>query len=393
MQKPNSGAWMKYTLTALISVLITSILCFLIFLFGFADKGAVALKYAEIKDIIDTYYIRDYDEIAAEDAMFDGFIGAIDDRYSEYYNQEETEAKADAVEGKFYGIGVSVVRHPDNNTIYIKNVYNEGSAAKAGLTVGDEIIKVDDISVKDEYSKAITALQGHENDTVNIEYSHGRVICKAEIPFSDCTIQSVYYSVIDGCGYVEITAFNDATVNQFKDAVDNLESASVKGIIFDLRNNGGGTVDSVCDMLDYICPKGDIMYVKYANSDTKKTLKKSDDIQKLKNIPIAVLVNSQTASAAELFTANIRDFSIGTIIGEKTYGKGVMQMTFSLKDGSSVKTTVAEFYPHSGVSFNKIGIEPDVEVELTEEQGKYIAILKGKENPYIVAALECLNEK
>lgn len=392
MKKPKDSA-IKYVLTALISILLTAILCFAL-VWGFLfDDIFLSLKYKEIKNIIDNNYIGEYDEDAAKDAMFDGFVDSIGDRYSEYYNVEESNEKENATEGRFYGFGAIVTKHPDNGTIYVKHVYNDGSAAKAGIKDGDEIISVGEADVKESYSKALQLLQGLQNETVLIKYLHNGETKSAEIAYSDCTAQSVYYEKISDYGYIEIISFNGATVNQFKDAVDNLVSDSVKGLIFDLRDNGGGTVDSVCEMLDYICPQGDLMYAKYGSEGEKKVLKKSDAEHNIE-LNMAVIVNGSTASASEIFAANIRDFSKGVLIGETTFGKGVMQLSFKLTDGSTVKTTVAEVFPHSGNSYNGKGLKPDIEVNLTEEQENRIVLLKGDNNPYISAALEYLkNEK
>lgn len=383
---------LKLILTSLISIFLTLVLCVGIALFLVSEYGSVQLKFNQIKSVIDNYYIGDYDYFSSEDAMFDGFVDSLGDKYSEYYNSDETDEKNQKLEGRFHGIGIVVTKHPDNKTMYVTHVYNDSSAAKAGITRGDEIIKVGNISVKEDYSGAFELLKGLKDEKITIEL-FGKSGSKAvEVSYSDCTIQSVYYQLIEGFGYIEITSFNDATVNQFKDAVDNLIADSAKGLIFDLRGNGGGTVDSVSSMLDYICPEGVLMYVKYANDEEKTVLKKSDS-EHFVDLPMVVLTDSSTASASELFAANIRDFNLGALIGDTTYGKGVMQKTYRLYDGSSVKTTVAEFFAHSGVSFNGVGLKPDEEVKLSAEEQKNNLILQGADSPYVKAAVKWLNER
>ncbi len=383
----------KITLTAVISVILTlAVSAGAIWLFA-KDSVSQFLKYLEIKRVVDEHYLWEYDASAANDAMYKAFMESLGDKYSRYYTAEEAAEKNDSMEGNFHGIGIIATMHPDTKNMYIVHVFAGSPAADAGLMDEDEIVAVADKEVADDYESAYNYLRGMENEKVNITYMRDGVIYNTEVTYGECTEQSVFSEMIDEYGYIEITKFNYATVDQFKDSIDNLTASGAKGLIFDLRSNSGGTVDSVCQMLDYICPKGDLMYVTYANSEKKQVLRTSDNDDNL-NIPMAVLTNGGTASAAELFAADIRDFNKGVLIGDTTYGKGIMQITYSLIDGSAIKTTVAEYFPHSAKSFHEKGLAPDIKVTLTDEQQSRFALLKGREDPVIVAALEWFeNEK
>ncbi|MEE1278325.1 MAG: S41 family peptidase, partial [Acutalibacteraceae bacterium] len=207
---------------------------------------------------------------------------------------------------------------------------------------------------------------------------------------SDFIIQSVFTDKIDNYGYVEITTFNDKTVAQFKEKVNALIEEGVKGLIFNVADNGGGTLDSVIEILDFLLPEGVIVSVEY-NDGVRKVIGKSDE--KEIDLPMAVIINSSTASAAELFAASIRDYEKGAIIGEKSFGKGVMQKTYRLYDRSAIRFTVARYYSKNGVSYNKKGIEPDINVVLTKEQKMNYYFTSDRENPYVIKAVEYLNGK
>ena len=377
----------KITLTAIISVILTlAVSAGAVWVFA-GNSVSQFLKYLEIKQIVDQHYLWEYDASAADDAMYKAYMESLGDKYSRYYTSEEAAEKNDALEGNFHGIGISAARHPDTRNMYIVHVFAGSPAAAAGLMDKDEIVAVGDKKVSEDYEAAYNYLRGMENEKVEITYSRDGVMHDTEVTYGDCTEQSVFSELFEEYGYIEITKFNYATVDQFKDAVDNLVAAGARGLIFDLRSNSGGTVDSVCQILDYICHEGDLMYVTYAYSEKKHVLRSSDNEDNIE-LPMAVLTDGGTASAAELFAADIRDFNKGVLIGDTTYGKGIMQATYSLKDGSAVKMTIAEYFPHSAEGFHGEGLEPDIKVTLTEEQQSRLVLLEGREDPVVAAAQE-----
>ncbi len=372
-------------ITALVSVLLSALVFYLILFHGNEKLG----KLLAIEKLVDQNFYGDYNADSLENAMFSAYIGALGDRYAAYRSPVETEASYDQMMGQSAGIGVTVTKSPDRESILILHVYDGGPAKAAGLLEGDEIVAVDAKQVEEiGYDEAINLLQGDIGSTVSVVVSRGGTQQSFSITRADYEVQSVFYHVVSDYGYLEITDFNEATVNQFKTAIDNLLSQNVKGLIFDLRRNGGGTVDSVSEMLDYILPEGDIISVEYADGH-RQTLYRSDE--KEVDLPMTVLTDGDTASASELFSASIRDYQKGALIGETTFGKGVMQRTYTLPDGSSVKFTVAAFFPKSGVNFDGVGLAPDVEVKLTDEQKARFYLLTDEEDPVLQAAVEWLD--
>ena len=240
------------------------------------------------------------------------------------------------------------------------------------------------------YTSAVDSMLKPVGETMTLTLLRDGKTSDVEVTITTFAAQTVFEKMLDNdYGYIKITAFNGETPLQFRNAVNRLVSSGVKALIFDLRSNGGGTVDSVCEMVDFLCPKGDIMTVKYSDGSTE-VIGSSDENEI--DLPMVVLTNKATASASELFTASIKDFGKGISIGDTTYGKGVMQSTYSFTDGSSVVFTVAEFFPHSMVSFNEKGIEPDIKHTLTPEQEKYRHITPTEKDPIVKVAIDYLNE-
>lgn len=388
--KPRKKRISKILLAVVITAVISVLLSFICFYFIFLGNDR-NIKLAELDFIVDKYFYGDVDAQQVNDNLFRGYVEGLGDRFSAFYNREETKKRTDSLSGSAQGIGIIVTQCPDTQYIYVKHVYSGAPAEKAGILEKDLIYEIDSVSVLDTgYIEAVNSIIREKGETVTLSILRGKEKIKVSVEFSEFKAQSVFSKITDhNFGYIEITSFNDETVVQFKNSVNQLTEKGVKGLIFDLRGNGGGTVSSVTDMLDMLCPEGTLMTVRYA--DGREEIMAKSDKDEI-NLPMAVLTDGSTASASELFAANIKDFGKGVTIGSKTFGKGVMQTTYNLTDGSSVALTVAEFFAHSGVSFNKVGIVPDIRVELNEEQQKYYHQLSLKEDPVIVAAVDFLND-
>ncbi len=371
-------------ITAVISVFVTGLGFFFIL---FQNDKYVKLR--ELDFFIENNFYGDVDTDKVMDSILSGYVYALDDKYAGYYNAEDAKIRNDDLMGTAKGIGVIVTLHPDTKNIYVKHVYNECPAKTAGIAVGDQITAIDGKLVTDTgYTEAVDSILREIGETVRLTMLRGEEAFDVTVEYSSFTSQSVFPKMLDSnIGYIEITSFNAETVAQFENAVNKLENDGAIGLVFDLRGNGGGTVDSVTEMVDFLVPEGVVMTAKYA-SGKEETVAKSDKDEI--DLPMVVLTDRSTASASELFTASIKEFGKGISVGTTTYGKGVMQSTYSLSDGSNVVFTVAEFYPHSGKSFNEKGISPDVEVKLNEEQAKYFHQLDEKDDPVIVAAVEHL---
>ena len=211
-----------------------------------------------------------------------------------------------------------------------------------------------------------------------------------EIERREIEIPSVDYKMLDNhMGYIEVSSFDEVTSKQFEKAIKNLEKQGMEGLIVDLRNNPGGLINVVVDMCDVIIKKGTVVYTEDKNKKrTNFDAKSSDEFSK----PMVVLVNENSASAAEIFTGCMRDYKKATIVGTNTYGKGVVQRIFQLKDGSAIKLTIASYFTPNGDNIHKVGIKPDVEVELDEKLATK-AVLEPEEDNQLQKAIEVLKEK
>lgn len=381
----------KILLTAVITAVITLFISFIIFYLLFFLDG-IYLKLKQLDYLVENYFYGEIDTNKINDLIVRGYISGLDDKYANYYSLEDTEQRNNSLSGKGQGIGIIVVKHPDNENIYVKNVYEKGPAFEAGIRAGDCIVAVDGKKVADMgYSEAVDFILRDIGDKMILDISREEKVFKAEVTCTEFAAQTVFSKLInDKYGYIEITSFNGETALQFENAINQLEASGAKALIFDLRGNGGGTVDAVCEMVDFICPEGTIMTVKYSNGKTEVI---GESNKEEINLPMVVLTDGATASASELFTASVKDFGKGISVGSKTYGKGVMQTTYNFTDGSSVAFTVAEFLPHSQESFNLKGIEPDIAVALTEEEIKYQHIITEEKDSVILAAIGYLDEQ
>lgn len=370
----------------LLAVLVTASSIFAVI--HFSSIGKIAIKLKEIDDLVNANYMGEIDYGAIDDAVFSAYIDALDDKYAFYEGIEDAESVADSFEGNSSGIGVSVFYNNDEKSLQVFRIDTNGPADLAGIQVGDRIIGIDDLKVSEAgYKKSLAAIKKNIGQTAVITLIRGNEELKFTLEYKDFVRQTVYSHIINGIGYMCITAFNEATVEQFSADLENLIAQNIKGLIFDLRDNGGGTVDSVCKILDSLVGECTLMTVKYSDG-TEKVVAKSDKEEI--NLPMAVLTNGSTASASELFAATIRDMNKGVLIGENTYGKGVMQRTYFLSDKSCVRFTVGLFYPAGGVNFNEVGLTPDYNVSLTEEEQENRYVL-GDDDPYIKKALEVLS--
>ena len=382
----------------LIAVLITTVLTAGLVLClvpnpikGYLTDADSLSKYLELETRIKQSFVDEVDEETLADGVALGLIYSLDDPYSAYFDAEEYNQKLDDNEGLNAGIGVTVVSHPDNGYIYVVNLSTGSPADLAGIKPGDLITEVDGKDVTElGFSTAVANIRGKIDTDCVLTVKRGDETLSLTATRGKYVTTSVFSHMIDTLCYIQITEFNAATVPQFEAAIDDAIDKKATGLIFDLRGNGGGTLDSVDKILDILLPEGEVVSATYKNG--KKKVLFSSDKNEI-DLPMMVLCDKNTASAAELFAASIRDFEKGKLIGTKTYGKGIMQETFALSDGSAVRLTVAYFNPPSGINFHKIGLSPDFEVELTEEEQKYYYLLDDQADPVIKKAVEILTSE
>lgn len=374
-------------LTATVTVAITFVFSSSIFnskLNSLNERQAIYDKIDEINQIVRENYNGEIDETKLLDSISDGFAYGLGDVYANYYSAEEYSELKDDLNGKVVGIGVACTKDTEGYARLV-TVYEDSPAQISGLQKGDQIVKVSEIDVLTEYNNAIDALKGDAGTTVKVTYRRAGEDTEVEITRRKITVPSVESEMLDdNIAYIKITDFTTSTVNQFEAAVSAALDKKAAGIIFDIRNNGGGTMKSVAQMLDIILPEGPVISSTDKNGETKVVY--SSDSAEI-SVPMAVLINKNTASAAELFAAALRDYDKAELVGSTTYGKGVMQDIYPLTDGSAIKITTAKFNPPKGENFDGVGVKPDFAVDLTAEQEKLWYELDASTDTQLIKAI------
>lgn len=326
-------------------------------------------KLSVLKGLIGENYIGDVDEEALEEGIYKGYIQGLEDPYSVYYNEEETKDLYETTEGEYSGIGAVLSQDLESGVITLVQIYEDSPAAKAGLKDNDILTKVGDIEVTGmDLSEVVTYIKGEKGTDVDLTVLRGEDAEEITVTATRDTVeaQTVKYEMLEGqTGYLSVSEFDSVTYAQYEEALNELTAQGMTGLIVDLRNNPGGNLNTVCEMLDLVLPKGTIVYTE--DKDGKRETATSDDEHQI-NVPMVVLVNGNSASASEIYAGAIQDYGIGKIVGTQTYGKGVVQQIFDLGDGTSVKLTIAEYFTPNGRSIDGEGITPDVEVEYEADE-------------------------
>lgn len=326
-------------------------------------------KLSVLKGLIDENYIGDVDEEALEEGIYKGYIQGLEDPYSVYYNEEETKDLYETTEGEYSGIGAVLSQDLESGVITLVQIYEDSPAAKAGLKDNDILTKVGDIEVTGmDLSEVVTYIKGEKGTDVDLTVLRGEDAEEITVTATRDTVeaQTVKYEMLEGqTGYLSVSEFDSVTYAQYEEVLNELTDQGMTGLIVDLRNNPGGNLNTVCEMLDLVLPKGTIVYTE--DKDGKRETATSDDEHQI-NVPMVVLVNGNSASASEIYAGAIQDYGIGKIVGTQTYGKGVVQQIFDLGDGTSVKLTIAEYFTPNGRSIDGEGITPDVEVEYEADE-------------------------
>ncbi len=330
-----------------------------------ADESSVKQKIRSIESLIDKYYVEDIDREAEAEGIYKGIVDSLGDKYSTYYTAEEMARTYEDNAGEYGGIGCYIAYNIEAEYCYVAGIIPGYSAEKAGLMQGDIFSKVDGEDVLSCTSEEVSnKVRGPEGTTVKIEIIREGKEMEFTLIRSLVEVSSVSCNVIDEgkkIGYMQISSFDLATEGQFNDAMDELEDEGIEGLIIDLRDNPGGDVDVATSMVSRLLPKGLIMYTEDKNG--KRDEYKGDGKKEFRK-PLVLITNGNSASAAEIFAGAVKDYKKGTIVGETTYGKGVVQVVVPMTDGSAVKLTMAKYYLPNGECIHGEGIDPDVEVEL-----------------------------
>ena len=325
-------------------------------------------KYQKLEtlfQLVENYYYEDVDEDAMLENAAVGLMAGIGDVYSVYYTKEEMAKFNEETEGKYAGIGCQLLADPESKLITVTRVFKGSPAETAGIRAGDKIVYVNDVYYTAyEMDEAVSVMRGTPGESVKVTVLRDLETIDFDVMREDININYVEYEILDGnIGYVMVFDFLGDAYEGFAEAINAFQEADVSGMIIDLRNNGGGLVDTCVKMADLILPEGVVVSMK--DKDGNVTEEKIDD--EYYDVPMAVLVNGYSASASEILAGAIRDNHAGLLVGTKTFGKGVVQSSLEFADGSGMKVTTARYYTPSGECIHEIGIEPDVEVELDED--------------------------
>lgn len=332
------------------------------------EDESVIKKVQLIQQLMDEYYLNEVDAAALIEGVYKGFVDGLGDVYSVYYTAEEYASVVESVSGKYSGIGVSVSQD-DTGLITIIRPFENAPGFLAGLRAGDILYAVDDEKVEGiDLNTVVAKIKGKAGSTVKIS-----VIREGETDVIDYTVErkdieipTVEYSMKDNnIGYIYVGSFDTVTLEQFSAALDSLTEQKMEGLVIDLRDNPGGSLSTVVEMLDLLLPKGLIVYTEDKSGNRSEEYN-SDDEHQL-NVPLSVIVNGNSASASEIFAGAIQDYGIGEIVGKTTFGKGVVQTILPLTDGSAVKLTIANYFTPNGNNINGIGIVPDFEIDIPKE--------------------------
>ena len=342
--------------------------------------GKTASKAARIERLVEKNYLEDVESESMAEGMYAGMLASLGDPYSGYFSEENYKKLMESTEGKYTGIGLSMQQDTETKEITVYECFEGSPAEQAGVKEGDVIYKVGDRMASEmEVSEISDWIKSGEMEELKLVLLRdGEEITVTIVP------ETVELPVVrsrmlpEELGYLQIEEFTEGTPEQFKKAYEELKKQKAQGLIIDLRNNPGGLLTSVCDTLEQILPEGMIVYTedRYGNRE-EHTCEGKTPIE----IPLVVLVNEESASAAEIFAGAVKDHQVGTLVGTTTFGKGIVQKTYPLGDGSAVKMTVSKYYTPNGVNIHGEGISPDVEVKWPEDKDTPVRISDMNELP------------
>ena len=319
---------------------------------------------AAIRTILEEEYIGELDDERMLEMAVKGYVAGVGDEYTAYYTPEEMNQEYDTAMGNYVGIGIYMIVNYEEGTITIVEAMENSPALEAGLQENDLITKVDGEEVTvDNVSEISDKIKGEEGTSVKLEIKRGEEEFEVEIERRRIEVSHIESRMLDGnIAYIQVLDFDGGVAKEFKENYEQLKSEGATSLIIDIRSNGGGVVDEAIDMLEMICDNSSTLLIE-TDKDGKETIIKSE-AEPIIDIPIVVLVNGSSASASEIFAGALKDHNKATIIGTQTYGKGVIQTLMRLSDGSGLKTTTEEYCTPNRNKINKVGIEPNIVVEL-----------------------------
>ena len=374
-------------ITVIVTVLITSTVVYNYAINGNSTKIIASSDTTELeksiskfRKIIDQYYLGDVDEKKLKEGALKGYIEALGDEYTEYYTKEEMDSFEEDTLGNFTGIGIYMVKDTENNVIKVLTPIEGTPAYNAGINPGDIISKVDGIEYTGEQmTEAANKIKGEVGTTVKLEIVRGTEHIELEIKRENIKINHVESKTLkNNIGYLKLSTFDEGCADEFKQKYDELKANNnIRALVVDLRNNGGGLVEEALKIADYFLDKDSKILITI-DKKGKEEIRKAKQSKTI-NLPVVVLINENTASASEILAGALKDLNEATIVGTKTYGKGVIQQLFKLQNGGGLKVTIEEYYTQNRNKINKIGIEPNEIVELPKDAQSLLVIGSDKD--------------
>ncbi len=353
----------------------------------------VLKKINELMGYINLYFYDEVDDEKLANGIYAGLMEGLDDKYTGYYTKEEYQDLQISAKQNYYGIGAMLSQDRDSMQVTITHVYEGSPAEAAGLKNGDVITLVEDLeSVSMELSDLVTHIRGEEGTTVHLQvYREGEPdYLEFDVKRANIDLPTVSHRMLDDrIGYIRIVEFGEPTVEQFEAAANELLEGGMRALVLDVRDNPGGMLTSVTEILDDFLPEGTLVYMQNKQGERQDY---TSSAERMFDCPVAVLINGNSASASEILAGGVRDFEYGKLIGTKTYGKGVVQTIIGLEDGDAIKLTTAKYFTPKGENIHGTGIEPDIELDF-EYQGDETQAYDALKDNQVQKAMEVLNKE
>ena len=373
---------LSYLLVAVLTAAVTFGLC----------HRTMGGKLSSLQALLDRYYIGEMDEKTVEDAAAEAMVDALADRWSHYQSAEEYALYQDAMSNSYVGVGITISLREDGQGLDILEITPDSPAQTAGVQTGDRLIAVDGTSILGMSTTEVgTLVKGKEGTFVTLTLVRQQK--ELELSVERRRINSVVTTgqmLPDGIGLITITNFDDRCAEETIAVIEDLRSQGAEALIFDVRNNPGYKREMV-ELLDYLLPEGPL----FRTEDYRGKEQVDTSDANCLEMPMTVIVNLHSYSAAEFFAAALHEYDAATVVGEKTYGKGYFQNTFALKDGSAVTLSIGKYYTPNGESLAGVGLMPDVEIPLTDEETA--ALVSGtlpiEQDPQIQGAVNAIKSR
>jgi len=366
---------MLILITALVTAIITTVVVYqkitgttdIKKIISSGDNSGLELTLSKIRTMLEEKYIGTIDDEKMIESAIKGYVEGLGDEYAAYYTPEEMSSELDEAMGNYVGIGIYMLVDSSNGKIIVSKPMEGSPAEEAGIQTGDIIVKVEDEEVTiDNVADMSNKIKGEEGTKVKLGIQRGEELLTLNVERRKIVVSHINARVIEkNIGYINITDFDGGTADEFKTKYNELKDKGIKSLIIDIRSNGGGVVDESLDILEMLCKKDETLLIT-VDKNKKEEITKSRKEQEI-DMPIVVLTNEYSASASEILAGALKDNGRAKLVGKKTYGKGVIQTLMKLSDGSGLKMTTEEYCTPNRNKINKVGIEPDYEVDLPKD--------------------------